>query len=81
MRHVSMPLLLACMLTFAPPILAEETQSEPAPAVTQETTPTAPQQEKKHPVKKGSGVRSKDLDLRHCLELKDNAAIAQCAGE
>jgi len=25
--------------------------------------------------------RAKDLDLRHCLELTDNAAIAQCARE
>lgn len=26
-------------------------------------------------------ARPKDLDLRHCLELKDEAAIAKCAGE
>lgn len=25
--------------------------------------------------------RAKDLDFRHCLELTDNAAIAQCAQE
>lgn len=25
--------------------------------------------------------RAKDLDFRHCLELEDNAAIAQCARE
>ena len=25
--------------------------------------------------------RPKDLDLRHCLELESNAAIAKCAGE
>lgn len=25
--------------------------------------------------------RAKDLDFRHCLELEDNAAIAQCAQE
>lgn len=28
-----------------------------------------------------SGSRPKDLDFRHCLELEDNAAIAQCAQE
>ena len=26
-------------------------------------------------------VRPKNLDLRHCLDLEDNAAIAKCAGE
>lgn len=30
---------------------------------------------------KAKGPRSKDLDLRHCLELDTNAAIARCAGE
>ena len=25
--------------------------------------------------------RSKSLDLRHCLDLQDNTAIAKCAGE
>ncbi|MDD2929770.1 MAG: hypothetical protein PHY50_08120 [Sideroxydans sp.] len=28
-----------------------------------------------------SKPRAKDLDFRHCLELEDNAAIAQCAQE
>ncbi len=26
-------------------------------------------------------VRPKNLDLRHCLDLKTNAEIAKCAGE
>ncbi|HEY8888099.1 MAG TPA: hypothetical protein VIM35_06410 [Gallionella sp.] len=26
-------------------------------------------------------MRSKNLDLRHCLELETDAAIAKCAGE
>jgi hypothetical protein len=26
-------------------------------------------------------VRSKNLDLRHCLKLETDAAIAKCAGE
>jgi hypothetical protein len=30
---------------------------------------------------KASAVRPKDLDLRHCLELDNNPAIARCARE
>lgn len=30
---------------------------------------------------KAGEPRPKDLDMRHCLDLKDNAAIAKCAGE
>ena len=30
---------------------------------------------------KAKPIRSKSLDLRHCLELTSNAAIAKCAGE
>ncbi|MBU0689526.1 MAG: hypothetical protein KJ850_05010 [Gammaproteobacteria bacterium] len=30
---------------------------------------------------KSNKQRAKDLDFRHCLELEDNAAIAQCARE
>lgn len=30
---------------------------------------------------KSGKSRAKDLDFRHCLELEDNAAIAQCAQE
>ncbi|MBU1214758.1 MAG: hypothetical protein KKF58_03300 [Gammaproteobacteria bacterium] len=30
---------------------------------------------------KSDKPRAKDLDFRHCLELEDNAAIAQCARE
>lgn len=29
----------------------------------------------------GKSERARDLDLRHCLELENNAAIAKCAGE
>lgn len=30
---------------------------------------------------KAGESRPKDRDMRHCLDLKDNAAIAKCAGE
>lgn len=30
---------------------------------------------------KDMDIRPKDLDLRHCLDEKDNNAIAKCAGE
>lgn len=30
---------------------------------------------------KAKSARSKSLDLRHCLDLETNAAIAKCAGE
>jgi hypothetical protein len=33
------------------------------------------------PRSKSNKPRAMDLDLRHCLELTDNAAIAQCARE
>jgi len=29
----------------------------------------------------GKPERAKNLDLRHCLELETDAAIAKCAGE
>ncbi len=45
-----------------------KTQVEAQPAV-----PKKPMQTKK--------PRSKSLDLRHCLELENDAAIAKCAGE
>lgn len=59
------------------------------PATATETTPLAPAQEPLPAVKrstpgkhaKAKAPRSKSLDLRHCLELETNAAIARCAYE
>lgn len=49
---------------------AEVTVTEtPAPAATPKVMP-------KHIP---AGERPRDLDLRHCLDLGDNAAIARCA--
>lgn len=52
----------------APPALVEK----PLPPAKKSTSG------KRH---KAKAPRSKSLDLRHCLELDTNAAIARCAGE
>ena len=72
---------------------APATQAAPAtasavpPAATAEST-AAPAAESQPAMKpsspkhvKAKGPRSKDLDLRHCLELKTNVEIARCAHE
>ncbi len=51
----------------APPATAQKPQG-----TTERSTPRRGKKQK---------VRPKDLDLRHCLELENNAAIAKCAGE
>lgn len=51
-----------------------------APATVQETTPPV-KRSKLHKRAKTKQGRSHDLDLRHCLDLKTNIEIAQCAGE
>jgi hypothetical protein len=53
-------------MKLSPMKLADETKKEAKTA------------RKPAPVKP---VRPKNLDLRHCLDLEDNAAIAKCAGE
>ncbi len=76
---------------------AEEMESKPQPAATQpaaaasavpaatvvETTTAAAAEEPQPTSKraKAKTVRPKDLDLRHCLELDNNPAIARCARE
>jgi hypothetical protein len=51
-----------------------------APANAQETMAPA-KHPKSHKRAKAKLARSHDLDLRHCLDLKTNAEIAECAGE
>jgi len=51
-----------------------------APATAEQTQPPA-KQAKSHKLAKAKFARSHDLDLRHCLDLKTNAEIAECAGE
>lgn len=66
------------------PVAASAVQ--PAPAAAPALAPV--QKPEASPVRstagkpaKARGVRSKSLDLRHCLDLDSNAAIAKCAGE
>ncbi len=55
--------------------MAPETAAEPAPPA------QAPQPAVKSPTPVKGKPRPKNLDLRHCLELKTDAEIAKCAGE
>lgn len=72
-----------------PPAQPVATASAVPPATTPVSTPPAPAQKPQPSVKrstpskhaKAKMMRSKDLDLRHCLELESNVAIAKCAGE
>lgn len=86
-------LIVVAALSLATSALAATEDKTPAPPATAETsgvpaTAAAPQQPRptekrlaagKRP--KAKGPRPKNLDLRHCLELKDGLAIARCAGE
>jgi len=56
----------------AAPAVEEQQPEEQAPVV---------KPAKQYKRSTSSGPRPKDLDFRHCLELEDNAAIAQCAQE
>jgi uncharacterized iron-regulated membrane protein len=63
--------------------------SQVPPATAAESTTPAPAQKPQPALKRSTSskhataktIRSKSLDLRHCLELENNAAIANCAGE
>jgi len=58
------------------------------PATVVESTTAAPAEEPQPTTERSTSgkraartVRPKDLDLRHCLELDNNPAIARCARE
>ena len=89
-------LAAAMMLTGAAVFAADEEVSVATPSNSsttklevEELKPVAeaapePQTPVAKPVKrrsKSNKPRATDLDFRHCLELTDNAAIAQCAQE
>lgn len=57
---------------------AQTTPSKQEPAASAEPKPVVKHAKSK---KVAKTKRAQDLDLRHCLELTDNAAIAKCAGE
>ncbi len=72
----------------AAPKPAPAASAVPATTVVESTTATPaeePQPTAKRPTSgeraKARAVRPKDLDLRHCLELDNNPAIARCARE
>ncbi|MBU0620322.1 MAG: thiol:disulfide interchange protein DsbA/DsbL [Gammaproteobacteria bacterium] len=70
-RAVAMP--KAAVLAAAPVVAPPAAEPQPSPRL------PAPRKQTKQPKVKQS--RAMDLDLRHCLELESNAAIAKCAGE
>jgi hypothetical protein len=60
--------------------------SAAAPATAVESTSAAPAEQprpeaKRAPSRRATKVRPKDMDLRHCLDLDSNPAIARCAYE
>ncbi|MDD5471810.1 MAG: hypothetical protein PHP05_07850 [Sideroxydans sp.] len=93
MKNYLWGLLAAAMLTIGATAFAAD---EETPAHSRATTSlqveelvpaaepvTEEQTAVMKPVKrsKSDKPRAKNLDFRHCLELEDNAAIAQCARE
>lgn len=94
MKTYLMGLLAAAMMLFGTAAFsADEERSTPGSSTAklevEEVKPVTEQAPEAaapvaKPVKqrsKSNKQRSKDLDFRHCLELTDNAAIAQCARE
>ncbi len=91
MKTTIAKLIVVAALSFSGTALAaEQMKSEEAntPASKPAASPAAPavapkllsaSQEPKPA--KARPARSKSLDLRHCLDLKTNAAIAKCARE
>jgi hypothetical protein len=67
---------VAAASAVPPATAAEATSSVPAP----ESDP-AMKRSTSRKFTKASPARPKDLDLRHCLELDNNPAIARCARE
>lgn len=95
MKTTIMKVIVVTALSFSGTALAaEETRGKiqtPAtqPAAPASAVPPAPVLEPQPAPKpsapgkaaKAKPPRSKSLDLRHCLDLETNAAIAKCAGE
>jgi hypothetical protein len=79
-------LIVVAALSFSDAALAAEkmeNEAQPAAETTAEPAPPAqaPQPAVKSPTPAKGKPRPKNLDLRHCLELKTDAEIAKCAGE
>lgn len=87
MKTLMTSLLIATGMLLGLAAQAEDTATASSPAAQKETTapPPAQQAPKAKPAKaskpRPGAPRSRDMDLRHCLELPTNAEIAACAGE
>ena len=69
-----------------PPAAQPAAPASAVPAPTAKPAAPAPVQEPQPEAKpsapaKAKPPRSKTLDLRHCLDLETDAAVAKCAGE
>lgn len=86
MKTTITSLIVVAALSFSGAALAAgemENEAQPMPETAAEPAPPAqaPQPAVKSPTPAKGKPRPKSLDLRHCLELKTDAAIAKCAGE
>ncbi|MDD2702317.1 MAG: hypothetical protein PHH36_13920 [Sideroxydans sp.] len=95
MKTYLMALLAAAMMLTGTTVLADSEEGigqsstpkleveELKPVVEEapEAEPPMTKPAKQSKRSKSNKQRAKDLDFRHCLELEDNAAIAQCARE
>lgn len=97
MKSAILNLIAAIALSFGNASLAAEEPMQPPataasavqPAMAAKPAQPSPLQQTQPAVKqpasgkhaKTTTMRPKDQDLRHCLELDSNAAIAKCAGE
>lgn len=97
MKTTIMNLIVVSALSFSGTALsAEEAKGKIPPPATQPaastappatgSAPPAPVQEPQPEAKpaapaKAKPPRPKNLDLRHCLDMETDAAIAKCAGE
>jgi hypothetical protein len=75
------------MASQAQPAPAQPAAASTVPATVAESTPAAaakkpqPAMKRSTSGKHAKALHPKNLDLRYCLELETNAAIAKCAGE
>ncbi len=94
MKSTIKNLIVVAALSFSGAALAAgESKAQPPAsqpvAAASAVSPATPAQESRPAMKRSTAgkhakakpMRSKDLDLRHCLELETNVAIARCAGE
>lgn len=86
MKTTITSLIVVAAWSFSNAMLAAgemESKAQPVPeTTTEQAAPThAPQSAVKSPTPAKGKPRPKNLDLRHCLDLKTDAEITKCAGE